>query len=151
MKSEEITSALAGREFIEKVVITSCYENTLSNVRSQFVDGPPGGVPDVRHVALHRWFAGLLSDDQEKVMDIVAYAVDLSLFHLLNVLDGTSSPWPVEGVNSDYAVYLQTYKDDQDEKINSPDRSVRINPIFPPSSQDYLHDVFSELMESQDH
>ena len=104
-----------------------------------------GTVPEVM---ASMWFQSLQTSDQEEVQGVVGYSLDLCLFHLLNILDGTSPVQPMEQP-SDFAVYLQTHASDEDLEHSKPSTTVRVNPWSPTheNGAEQLHDIFSELME----
>jgi hypothetical protein len=85
------------------------------------------------------WFRNLNTEDQSRVSEIVREAVDSAIFGVLVVLDGLSGGNPVDGTNSDFALELQTYADEDARRANAPETSVRINQS---DTTEPLHDLF---------
>lgn len=130
------------------MLIKHCLEGIVPDVIEGLQDGPPGGEPPADLVERSRWFRSLQPADQEQIERVIEDSLDLCLFHLLNILDGTSPIQPMEQ-ESDFAVYLQTYADDEDMDRNKPRATVRINPVVPMYEDDgeQLHDIFSEMRD----
>ncbi len=139
----------AGRLFVG-MLINECYEGMLSVIMEGLHNGPPGGQPPTDMVRRSRWFQSLQASDQKEVQGIIGYSLDLCLFHLLNILDGTSPVRPVAEQVSDIAVYLQTYESYEDSESGKPKTAIRVNPVAPDYANDeeQLHDIFSEMMEN---
>ena len=130
------------------MLINECSETMLPEIMGVLRDGPSGGQPPADEVRRSKWFQSLQASEREEVQGIIGYSLDLCLFHLLNILDGTSPVQPIKEQASDFAVYLQTYDSDEDEESGKPETAVRINPVIPDYANDeeQLHDIFSEMM-----
>ena len=146
MKQEPLPQHEAGRLFVQ-MLVNHCYEGITPTVMETLQDAPPGGRPSADALRRFKWFQSLQASDQEEVQGVVEYSLELCLFHLLNILDGTSPIQPMEQP-SDFAVYLQTYASDEDQERNEPNTTMRVNPWSPmyESGDEQLHDIFSELM-----
>ena len=130
------------------MLIKHCCKGITPTVMATLQNVPPGSQPFADEVRRFKWFQSLQASDQEEVQGVVGYSLDLCLFHLLNILDGTSPVPPMEQP-SDFAVYLQTYDSDEDQDQNKPKTAVRVNPWSPiyENGDEQIHDIFSELME----
>ncbi len=130
------------------MLLKQCSKGMVPEVMAFLRDTPPGGRPPADMLRRFHWFQSLQTSDQEEVQGVVGYSLDLCLFHLLNILDGTSPVPPMEQP-SDFAVYLQTYDSDEDQDQNKPKTAVRVNPWSPiyENGDEQIHDIFSELME----
>lgn len=137
----------SGRRFVA-MLINECYESLVPEIMAALQSGPPGNEPSANEVRTSNWFRALQESDQKQVQEVVEFSLDLCLFHLLNVLDGTSPVPPME-IASDFALYLQTYDSDEDQDRNSPRTTVRVNPAVPryEEGDEQLHDIFSEIRE----
>lgn len=134
------------------MLINRCYETMLPTIMDGLRDGPPGGQPPADEVQHSQWFQSLQASDQKEVQSIIGYSLDLYLFHLLNIFDGTSPVQPIAEQASDFAVYLQTYDSDEDlDNGSNPKTMTRINPVLPVYENDdeQLHDIFSEMMSDR--
>ena len=147
METEPLSQGEAGRRFVQ-MLIEECYKGTLPVVMKTLQTGPPGGEPPVNLVHMSKWFRSLQPLEQRQVQETIKYSLELCLFHLLNILDGTSPVQPMEQ-ESDFAVNLQAYASSDDLDSGNAETSVRINPVYPnyKSGGDYLHDIFSEIIE----
>lgn len=147
MEKEPLPQSEAGRRFV-KILINDCHEEIAHLVMRTLQAGPPGGEPPVNQIQMSNWFRSLQPFDQKQVQETIKYSLELCLFHLLNILDGTSPVRPMEQ-ESDFAVCLQTYASSDDLDHGYARTSVRINPVFPiyESGGEQLHDIFSEIME----
>ncbi len=127
------------------MLVKHCLDEMVPLVIEGLRDGPPGGEPPIIEAERSHWFRSLPVADQKQVQETVEYSLDLCLFHLLNILDGTS-PIQLLEQTSDFAVYLQTYADG-DDNYDNPTATVRVNPVVPDYENDgeQLHDIFSKL------
>jgi|GEM_PF-1514546 len=137
----------AGRLFVG-MLINECYETMVPEIMAGLQDGPPGGQPPADELQRSKWFQSLQAAEQKEIQGIIEYSLELCLFHLLNIFDGTSPVQPIKEQASDFAVYLQTYDSDEDLDSGKPKTATRVNPVAPDYANDeeQLHDIFSEMM-----
>ena len=77
---------------------------------------------------------------------VIREAVDAAIFGCLVLLDGMTGGPPVVGVVSDFALYLQTYENEEARQADKPNRRVRVNPAW---TGEYLHDLFHFAVEEK--
>lgn len=126
------------------MVYLRVYKGVIDDIRNMLEIGPPGRRPHEGLVKLHERFESLSPDNRDIVDAIVGEAVFSAVFGLLVVLDGVHGGYPVEGKLSDFALYLQTYSDERSWEADTPNLSVRVNPIVGD-----LHDQFREMVEER--
>ncbi|HEX2916706.1 MAG TPA: hypothetical protein VH186_38450 [Chloroflexia bacterium] len=90
-------------------------------------------------MAWSEWFNKLDSQGQSHVKEIVQEAVDFAVFEVLAIFDGVAGGYPIKGVLSDFALYLQTYDNKEAFKEDTPNLSVKLNPQ---GTTEDLHDIF---------
>jgi hypothetical protein len=66
------------------------------------------------------------------------------LFGSLVIIDNLAMGYPIEGVISDFALYVQSYPDKASRSNNQPKDAIRINP---PNNNFSLHDLLSEFVK----
>jgi hypothetical protein len=108
---------------------------------------PPGLNPDMTTIHMHTWFQQLDTQSRQHIQQLISNAVDRALFSSLVILDGAAGGYPVPGVISDFALYVQTYDSDARYQQNQPAQSIRINP---PNASEDLHDLFRDLIDDMD-
>lgn len=131
------------KEFMQRIAI-SAYTSPLDGVRSLLRNGPVGTKPLADDVKLHEWFASLSDIDKlmvEMVIKETAYRV---LFGSLVIIDNLAMGYPIKGVISDFALYVQSYPDKTSRSNNQPKDAIRINH---PKNNFSLHDLLSEFIK----
>jgi len=126
-------------------LVTDAYDGAVMGMASILEKGPPGRKPSHDLVVLHQWFQSLDDESRKHVLAVILQASKAALFNCLVLLDGMAG-YPVEGKISDFAVYLQTYEDQDARKADSPQFNVRLNPAY---STEYLHDMFHWLLQER--
>jgi hypothetical protein len=89
------------------------------------------------------WYLGLSVADQAHVKSLVLDAVEQSVFGALVLLDGQTGGYPLIDQPSDFALYLQTYANEDRLWDEDPERHIRINS---PNSSEDLHDIMSDIL-----
>ncbi len=146
MTTELLNSSEAAEIFL-KMLIAQAYDGAIEGMKSYLEKGPPGRKPSQELVTLYQWFRNLDGESQKYVLTISRKAVDFAIFECLVLLDGLTGGNPIEGKTSDFAVCLQTYKDENARTTNSSQTSVRLNPAH---TTDYdLHDKFRLILEER--
>lgn len=143
--TDHITPEGATNEFLERVILRG-YDGAIDTVRSYLKSGPPGRKPRPDLVALHEWFDALDELDQANVLAAVKEAVDSAVFGFLVLLDGAWGGYPVEGIPSEFALFLLTYLDDEARERGRPEQSIRINR----AEDDDLHDQYRWLLQDRE-
>jgi len=134
-------------ELFIHTLIAEVYDGVAEDVVSVLENGPPGRSPRPDLVTLHRWYQGLNDESKEHIVAVVREGIDAALFHSLVLLDGLAGRLFVQGQTSDYALYLQLYRDENSRAGNAPQESVRVNP--PSMAVEGLHDVFHRLLRER--
>lgn len=116
MTQEEFISAI-------KLVVS---DGSISSVMSVLEEGPPGRSPDKELIMISNWYNDLSKDDKSVILKIVKYAVEMSVFGFLCVLDGVAA---IEGYGEKGKLDLYFKKGNENVILNGPD-------------QEYLHDLF---------
>lgn len=128
----------AAELFIQRIIL-GARVGTIGGVKKWLEFGPPGREPENRLVEMHAWFRALDKNNQDAILNIVQEAIDRALFNALVVLDGYAGGLPLKGVESDFALYLQTYREAKDEALDKPLFRIKINPWH---STEALHDIY---------
>jgi hypothetical protein len=121
-------------------------DGSIADITYFLEKGPSGREPTEEKKELHHWFIQLDSQGQIFVRKIVQEAIDSALFSALVILDGAAGGYPVEGSLSDFALYLQTYRDEEGENNDSPMFRVKLNPW---QATEDLHDIFRWQLEDR--
>jgi hypothetical protein len=95
---------------------------------------------------LQTWFSGLDNDSQQYVLKIIQKAIDSALFGCLVLLDGLTGGNPIQEKASDFALYLQVYKDDEFRATNESEYRIRVNS---PEIPEFLHDLYRDMIEER--
>lgn len=143
------TDFLSPKEAAEvflNMLIARAYDGAIQGMTSTLEKGPSGRKPPQNLIILHQWFQSLDNRSREHVLAIIRQAVDAAVFGCLVLLDGLTGGNPVREKISDFAVYLQTYQDQDARKANSPQLSVRLNPVY---TTEYLHDMFHWILQER--
>ncbi len=145
MEKDSLSPEDAARVFLN-MFIARAYDGAINTVVSILEKGPPGRRPPEELTRLHNWFESLDTENREHVQTVIQKSVDSAIFGCLVLLDGMSGGNPIKGKLSDFAVYLQTYKDDNAMKSDLPENRVRLNP---PAISDDLHDMFHSMLQER--
>ncbi len=135
----------AARIFLN-MLIARAYNGAINAVASVLEKGPPGRRPPEELTRLHDWFESLDTENRKHVQTVIQKSVDSAVFGCLVLLDGMSGGNPIRGKQSDFAVYLQAYEDDDAMRSDSPQNRVRLNP---PAISDDLHDMFHWMLQER--
>jgi hypothetical protein len=130
-----------------RVMIAHVRNGAMKRTMSDLINGPQEPIPLPNMVNLHTWFTTLDQQSQAHIAILVKEVVDDALFSTLAVLDGVAGGYPIPGVLSDFAVYLQTYEHDSMYEVNQPQQMIRINDA---NTHDHLHDILSDYSEYMD-
>lgn len=136
----------AARIFLQ-MLISRAYDGGIDSVLSKLSKGPPGRKPREDWVRLSQWFRGLNEEDQEQVRAVIRDAVDAAVFGCLVLLDNLTGGNPIQGQTSDFALYLQTYSDEEARQGSQSLASMRINPAW--SGDEDLHDMYRWMLEER--
>lgn len=131
----------AQKIFLQKIA-KRAYHGTVNDIQSLLEHGPT--VPAPEELAIHEWYQNLSVQEQawiQKICKKTAYSV---MFGSLVLLDNLTGGRPIEGVLSDFALYLQTYQDLDAKSSDLPDQKIRINPS---KSLLDLHDMINEYID----
>jgi hypothetical protein len=79
--------AVSPEQFVAALKV-AVFDSAIADVSLSLRSRPPGQSPRARATALHEWFVGLSSHDQEMVLEVARDAAHASLFGVLCVLDG---------------------------------------------------------------
>lgn len=146
MMTRPVDSNGAAELFVSTLFVEA-YEAVTRYMVCDLVEGPPGRGPLASMVARHHWYQQLGEADQAHVQSVIRASVRAALFECLVLLDGMSGGYPISGEPSDYALFLQSYQDEETLAHGTPNRSIRINPRF--STEEYLHDRFVGILEER--
>jgi hypothetical protein len=126
------------------MLIARGFDGVVNSVIGELESGPPGRKPAEDRLRLHQWYQTLDEPSRDRVRELVTHAVHGAVFGCLCLLDGVTGGWPVPGQLSDFAVYLQTYADEQAVRTDSPLSSVRVNPGS--KEDEELHDLLNMIL-----
>ncbi len=133
----------ATETFMRRVMV-GAYEQPIDAMRSLLMKGPIGKKPKAADMKLHVWYESLDSDSQSKIDEMVAKTAHHVLFGFLVMLDNLSMGYPIEGVLSDFALYVQSYPDQAARSDNHPDAAIRINDL---GNDLDLHDLLEQYIK----
>lgn len=97
-------------------------------------------------VALRTWFNSLDDKSRLNVQMLIQRAVDSSVFGSLVLLDGLTGGNPIRGTTSDFALYLQTYENDELRGSDIVEHRIRLNH---PELSEFLHDLYRDMIEER--
>jgi hypothetical protein len=142
---DEITKASkdAATIFLRRVIDYS-YHGSINGVQKLLEKGPTGRAIQPKKLELYEWYEKLDERERQMVLSIVEETAKNSVFSFLVVLDNKAIGPPIEDRSSDFAIYLQTYENDNDRFIYSPKTITRINRSY--SIDGDLHDEFAYLL-----
>jgi len=133
-------------ELFLNLLIARAYDGAIRDVTSILEGGPPGRKPPQDLIRLHQWFQNLDNESRGYVLALIREAVDAAVFGCLVFLDGLAGGYPVEKP-SDFALHFQVYEDKRSRKSNSPEVSVRLNPVS--TTDEDLHDMFRWILQER--
>jgi hypothetical protein len=145
MMEDSIEREKATETFMQ-LLIQHVRDGIIADITMLLEKGPPGRQPDKNKVALHQWFQTLEERNQGYLKQVIQEAVEATLFSTLVILDGAAGGNPIEEAPSDYALYLQTYEDDSARRMNLPQTTTRLNPVY---ATDGLHDILLWMLQEQ--
>lgn len=126
--------------FLHKVI--SHVYNGCSNSMDQLLhEGPKGKSPPDKWLAISKWFQNLNGVDQKNVDQLIKMVIEMSIFSFLVVLDNKVPGMPLGDIPSDYALYIQSYKNMDNLSHYQQEESTRINMSY--SIDGDLHEEFS--------
>ena len=128
------------------MLVARARDGAINDTLSELSEGPPGRKPQQAAVERHNWYSGLDEAARLQVKRVVEEAVDSALFGVLVLLDGAAGGNPLDDRTSDFALSLQTYKDEDARAANDIVEAIRINP---PYSIEPLHDRFKGYLEAK--
>ncbi len=131
------------KEFMQRLAL-SAYASPLNGIRLLLRNGPIGTKPLANDVKLHEWFENLSDTDKAMVEMVIKETADRVLFGSLVVIDNLTIGYPIEGVISDFALYVQSYPDKASRSNNQPKDTIRINH---PKNNLSLYDLLSEFIK----
>lgn len=134
----EISRDTAVNIFME-FIINRAYKSVIKGITGRLENGPSGKEPPQEKIGQYEWFKNLDEEGKQKVHSIVRDTVESTLFGVFVILDGASGGYPIKGELSDFALYLQTYKNEKSYDTNLPKTYVRLNPS---NQTEDLHDIF---------
>jgi hypothetical protein len=129
--------------FMERVGIRA-YKSVLDEINSLLTAGPVGHKPKAEDVQLHEWHEGLDATSKLMVERMVKHTAYNVLFGFLVLLDNQTMGYPIEGVLSDFALYIQSYPDKASRANNQPKDAIRVNS---PKNNIDLHDLIAKYIE----
>jgi hypothetical protein len=121
------------------IIISQAVDGTFNSVKTLLQEGPPGRLKDQNEVMIQKWFLNLKNDDREIVLEIIQNTIARVVFNLLVILDNKIG-YPIKGVESDFTLNLQIYKNQEDLFNYHPEQIFRINRSY--STDGDLHDMF---------
>lgn len=94
-------------------------------------------VPEL--IEMNKFFKSLSKENKRMIYELIDYTVKLLLFGVLVKFDGHSGGNVISDVESDFAIYLQSYENNDDKQKNKYLEKIRINT----SQSDHieLHDL----------
>lgn len=107
---------------IRKYVRTRSISSTV-----HIISEPPGRAPKPDLVELSQWYNALDEHGKTMVRQLIELSVDMSLFSILNVLDGIT---PIEDDDEQGSFKLYYVKGTEEVLLNDPDEA-------------YLHDLYN--------
>jgi hypothetical protein len=142
-----MTSDQAVNIFLKRI-ISHVYDGVINDMRSLLKEGPPGRKKQRELIELKEWFQNLDERSRSYILALIERSIRLSVFSFLVVLDNKTIGYPIEGQNSDFAVYIQTYESDEARFNYSPQMSFQINLSYTVDGD--LHDKFYYILQERD-
>jgi hypothetical protein len=145
--NNSITPEQAASIFLNRI-IGHVYDGAIGDMRSFLEEGPPGRKKQQELIELKEWFHHLDETGQKNILALIERAIRHSVFSFLVVLDNKTIGYPIESQNSDFAVYLQTYENDEARFNYAPQTSARINLSYTVNGD--LHDQFLNTLQERE-
>lgn len=142
-----IVSKKQASELFISQLIERAYHGAIQDVLQNLENGPPGRRAQERLIILHNWYIGLPYKERDYVRDIIRDAVDSAVFGALVLLDGLTGGDPIEGTHSDFALYLQLYKNLDAKSHGDATEMIRLNSL---GSNTDLHDLLRILLQQSE-
>jgi len=132
----------AVKVFLERVSIRA-YKSAIEQIDSLLRGSQDSRISETEDIHLHDWYEKL--DDETKIIvrAIIKKTAQKVLFGFLVILDNLTMGYPIEGVISDFALYIQTYVDKTSHSNDQPKEAIRINH---PKNTSSLHDLIFEFI-----
>jgi hypothetical protein len=145
---DELTKASieAANIFLGRI-FDHAYQGSINGVRSLLEKGPVGRAKQPEKLELYDWYQNLDLRDRQLVLSVIEETAKLSIFSFLVVLDNKDIGPPIVDRSSDFALYLQTYENDDDMFIYSPKKMTRVNRSY--SIDGDLHDEFVYILHGR--
>ncbi len=141
------TPSLNAQELFVNKIIRRARNGVLEDLREELEQGPSGRMPDPAMIVRHEWFQTLDDEAKDQVLQVASEAVDGALFGAMVILDRMSGGYAISDEPSDFALYLQTYDNEDLLWENSPASKIRINDEL---SGEYLHDLYNWAVEESE-
>jgi hypothetical protein len=109
-------------EAVERIVADSAVRSATA-----LLEGAPGVAPSDVVADISRWYSGLGSADKDRLLQVVRYAIDQSVFGFLCVLDGVRA---IEANPNKGALELHYVSSGGRVRLNDP-------------KGEFLHDLFN--------
>jgi hypothetical protein len=139
-----LTLETAIKGFMEKL-IDSVRDGTAKGMKRLLQEGPPGRQKDPRLVKMQNWYLNLEEDDKRFVLEVVHETIDRTIFNFLVLIDNKVPGYPITGEVSDFAISIQTYKNDEELFNYEPKDAIRINRSY--TGGDLHDDFISHILE----
>ena len=133
--------------FLEAIYY-AVYIATQKSMMKRLVEGPPGTVSDPKATTIKNWFLSLDETHQSVFLDAIQETISMSIFNFLVLIDNKAGGYPLKETVSDYAIFLQSYKDEDslyDYSLSL--EAIRLNMSYSPGGD--LHDEFMHLLRDQ--
>ena len=126
----------------------SVFGETLVEIKKEFHESlleellSPKGRLTKKESRLSSWLTSKDSSERERLVEFVDYVVDITVFKLLTLLDGSAGT-PLDTCLSDYILALGTYESEGDYAAGKPSEAIRVNS---PAMLD-LHDLYDKWIK----
>jgi hypothetical protein len=130
-----------GLKVFLKALIDQAVHGTFNSIEKQLRDGPSGRIKDPNKLKNQEWYLGLRDDEKKILLNIIQDVINRTVFNLLVIIDNKLVGYPLQKEISDFALYLQTYENQNDLTNYKPKEILRINRSY--SINGDLHDEFT--------
>lgn len=141
--TDAINRTEAARLFLERVIIRA-HDGVIKDKIASLKDPSYLSKPSSDDELQSRWFDKLDQEGQSRVQELVRKVVRSAVFGCLVVLDNATGGEPLSTQSSDFALYLQVYKNEDELWKGEPIETVRLNHLA--ASLD-IHDLFVAAVE----
>jgi hypothetical protein len=143
MEKKMITPKDASNLFMDRVLI-DLYHEVYKYLQEAITEGLPGRVDDPN--ATENWYRNLADKDKLLLNEIIQSTIKETIFSFLTILDNVSGGFPIQGQDSDFALYIQTYRNGNDLVKNKVLEAVRFNSL----ADEELHSLFLNRIEEEE-